>query len=248
MTLVRDRIAHTPVAVEITHGMTEQLYGRDLVLEDISRSAVVLGDARKAHHQVTLDRIACKNVPQFVQGQDGSSAMFAVKGSAKPFIEEHLTIGLEIGPDGRERGVQVRHRERAGAGKAVVSDIPALPPMQQWANVHTLGVKGDGSDDTAALQAAIDSHRVLYFPSGTYRVTKHTATEAGQRVDRLQSRDHGDCGNGRSGEVHGRRRSGAAGRERKGRLGHYDRNRNPDLANGPSRSGSGVARGAGLHG
>jgi hypothetical protein len=171
MTLVRDRIAHTPVAIEITNGMTEQLYARDLVLEDISRSAVVLGDARKAHHQVTLDRIVCKNVPQLVLGPDASSSKFVVKGSTKPFIEEHLTIGLEIGPDGRERGVQVQHRERAGAGKAAASDIPALPPMQQWTKVHTLGVKGDGSDDTAALQAAIDSHRVLYLPSGTYRIT-----------------------------------------------------------------------------
>jgi hypothetical protein len=171
MTLVRDRVAHTPVAIEITRGMTEQLYGRDLVLEDISRSAVVLGDARKAHHQVTLDNIICRNVPQLLQGQDEQSTTFALKGSAKPFIEEHLTVGLEIGSHGRERGVQVRHRERAASVKAVASDIPALPPMQEWANVHSLGAKGDGSDDTAALQAAIDSHRVLYLPSGTYRVT-----------------------------------------------------------------------------
>ena len=171
MTLVRNRIARTPVAVEITKGMTEQLYAHDLLLEDISRSAIVLGDARKAHHQVTLDRIVCKNVPQLLQAQDASSAMFEVKGSNKPFIEEHLTLGLEIGPDGRERGVQVRHRERPGTGEPATTDIPALPPMQEWANVHTLGVKGDGSDDTAALQAAIDSHRVLYFPSGTYRIT-----------------------------------------------------------------------------
>ncbi len=171
MTLVRDHIAHTPIAIEITHGMTEQLYGRDLALEDIGQSAVVLGDARKAHHQVTLDNIACRNVPQLVQGQTGASGMFAVKGSPHPYVEEHLTIGLEIGPDGRERGVEVRHRERAGAGKAVASDIPMLPPMQEWVNVRTAGVKGDGADDTAALQAAIDAHSVLYFPSGTYRVT-----------------------------------------------------------------------------
>jgi sugar lactone lactonase YvrE len=118
-----------------------------------------------------LDRIVCKNVPQLVQAQDASSANLGVKGSDKPFIEEHLTVGLEIGPDGRERGVQIRHRERPGTGKGATSDIPALPPMQEWANVHTLGVKGDGSDDTSALQAAIDSHRVLYFPSGTYRIT-----------------------------------------------------------------------------
>ena len=43
--------------------------------------------------------------------------------------------------------------------------------MAQWANVHDLGVKGDGTtDDTAALQAAIDSHRTLYLPTGSYRI------------------------------------------------------------------------------
>ena len=175
MTLVRDRIARTPVAVEITHGMTEQLFGRDLMLEDIGWSAVVLGDARKAHHEVTLDHVVCRNVPQLVesigQGQAGSRAMFAVKGSSHPYVEEHLTIGVKIGPDGRERGVEVRHRERAVAGGAVASDIPPLPSMREWVNVRTLGAKGDGSDDTAALQVAIDGHRVLYFPSGDYRVT-----------------------------------------------------------------------------
>ena len=43
--------------------------------------------------------------------------------------------------------------------------------MEQWVNVRTLGVKGDGkTDDTKALQAAIDSQRVLYFPTGSYVV------------------------------------------------------------------------------
>jgi hypothetical protein len=171
MTLVRVHISHVPVAVEITRGMTEQLYGRDLVLEDISQSAVVLGDALKAHHQVTFDNVICRNVPQLVKGQDAATASLAVKGSAKPFVEEHLAVGLQIGPDGRERGVEVHHSERTGDAKVVPSDIPALPPMQQWANVHALGVKGDGSDDTAAIQAAINAHRVLYFPSGTYHIS-----------------------------------------------------------------------------
>jgi hypothetical protein len=37
--------------------------------------------------------------------------------------------------------------------------------------VRTLGATGDGgTDDTAVLQRAIDTHHVLYFPSGFYRV------------------------------------------------------------------------------
>ncbi|MGH9589908.1 MAG: glycosyl hydrolase family 28-related protein, partial [Terracidiphilus sp.] len=184
MTLVRDRISHTPVAIEIASGKTEELYARDLVLEDVTRAAVVLGDAQKPHNEITLDHIVCRGVPQLVEtpsgAQPGTPAIFHLKGSSHSFIEEHLTIGEMIGPDGRERGIQLHHRERSGAAQAVPSDIPPLPPMREWVNVHTLGVKGDGSDDTAALQSAIDAHRVLYFPSGTYRVmgTLHLRPES----------------------------------------------------------------------
>ena len=171
MTLVRDHFAHTPVAIEIPSGQIEELYAHDLVLEDISRAALVLGDARKELNEITLDHVVCRSVPQLVEGEPASGGTFAVKGSPSPFVEIHLTVGEMIGPDGRDLGIEVRHRERAGAGRAVASDIPSLPPMQDWVNVHTLGVKGDGSDDTAALQAAIQAHRVLYFPSGFYRVT-----------------------------------------------------------------------------
>jgi hypothetical protein len=49
--------------------------------------------------------------------------------------------------------------------------IRPLPPMSEWVNVRTLGVKGDGeTDDTSAIQAAVNAHPVLYFPSGYYIV------------------------------------------------------------------------------
>jgi hypothetical protein len=47
----------------------------------------------------------------------------------------------------------------------------SLPPSGSWVNVRTLGVKGDGqTDDTEAIQKAIDAQRVLYFPTGYYIV------------------------------------------------------------------------------
>ena len=43
-------------------------------------------------------------------------------------------------------------------------------------NVRSLGAKGDGkTDDTDALLAAIEKHAVLFFPSGTYRVSRPLA-------------------------------------------------------------------------
>jgi hypothetical protein len=150
--------------------MVEQLYGRDLSLQDITQAALVLGDATKAHHQVTLSHILCRNVRQMVEDRTG---LFTLRSPGARYVEEHLAIGLEIGSDGRDRGVAMHHKESlTKATSPVATDIPTLPPMQQWASVRDLGAKGDGgADDTSALQAAIDGHRVLYFPSGTYRVT-----------------------------------------------------------------------------
>lgn len=172
MTLVRDRIAHAPVAVEIARGTVEQLYGRDLTLEDIRRTALVLGNAAKAHHEVTLEHIVCHQVPIMVEGgSSGLSRLATVRAPGARYVEQRLAIGLEIGPNGRERGLTVKHKETISSAASVASDIPALPSMAQWANVHDLGVKGDGTtDDTAALQAAIDSHHTLYLPTGSYRI------------------------------------------------------------------------------
>jgi len=49
--------------------------------------------------------------------------------------------------------------------------LRALPPTAQWANVRSFGARGDGkADDTAAVQKAIDSSRVVYLPLGFYLV------------------------------------------------------------------------------
>jgi hypothetical protein len=172
MTLVRDRIAHAPIAVEIAQGKVEQLFGRDLTLEDIRRTALVLGDAAKANHEVTLEHMVCHQVPILVEGGSGGLWQLAtLRVPGARYVEQRLAIGLAIGPDGRERGVTVEHKETISSAVSVASDIPAFPPMAQWVNVHDLGVKGDGTtDDTAALQAAINSHRALYLPTGSYRI------------------------------------------------------------------------------
>src|SRR3989449_1774674 len=58
-------------------------------------------------------------------------------------------------------------------------------PSPSWKSVKDFGAKGDGvADDTAAIQAALDSLRtmatnnwsVLYFPAGTYRISQQLTT------------------------------------------------------------------------
>src|SRR5262249_19035406 len=60
-------------------------------------------------------------------------------------------------------------------------------PYASWISVRTYGALGDGTtDDTAALQAALNALKssyvnhpsnVLYFPSGTYKITAQLATD-----------------------------------------------------------------------
>jgi sugar lactone lactonase YvrE len=168
-TLIRVRFANMPVALKIAPGEVEQLYGRDLRMENIREAAFVAGNAHNLHSAVTLVSVACTDVPNFSAGDQ------AIKAPARHYVVDRFTQGLMIGPDGREQGIATRHQKRALAAPAPVvpSDIPATPAMDSWANVRSLGVAGDGkTDDTEALLAAIDKHAVLFFPSGHYRVSR----------------------------------------------------------------------------
>ncbi len=134
-------------------------------------------------NEITLENISCDKVTRFALPDEGYGQRVSDAQMSPPwklfatpaggFIEKRFTLGLEIGPDGRDRGiVEQQHDEVPLLGASPVSDIPVLPPMQSWVNVHDLGAKGDGgTDDTAVLQQAIDAHQALYFPSGFYRLS-----------------------------------------------------------------------------
>ena len=144
-----------PVAIEIPYDETDQIYGRDLRFDDITRAGVAFGDAKHFKHQVTLVNTACTDVPQFV-----GNALEQIGVPGKHYVVDRLSAGLEIGADGREVGVVTRHTEKA---------LPCLrdrivrhsPTAANGGVVH-------GQSDTD-LQAAVNEHRVLYFPMGNYR-------------------------------------------------------------------------------
>ena len=165
-TLIRVSFSNMPIALQIAPGEVEQLYGRDLRMENIRDAAFVAGNARNPHSAVTLVNIACTDVPRFAD---------AIKAPGKHYVVDRFSQGLMIGADGREEGIAMRHKVRALSKPAPVvpDDIPPTPAMGSWANVQSLGVMGDGkTDDTEALLAAIEKHATLFFPSGTYRVSR----------------------------------------------------------------------------
>ncbi len=50
--------------------------------------------------------------------------------------------------------------------------LRSLPSTADWFNVRDAGARGDNkTDDTKAIQRAIDEHRTVYFPAGRYIVS-----------------------------------------------------------------------------
>ena len=84
-----------------------------------------------------------------------------------------FSYGLIVPGEGRMGSIGMRYEAAplASLPAAPPQAIRTLPPSSEWVNVRALGVEGDGtSDDTAAMEQAINTHSVLYLPGGHYVV------------------------------------------------------------------------------
>jgi Pectate lyase superfamily protein/SMP-30/Gluconolactonase/LRE-like region len=170
LTVVRTTFRDVPVGISIDKRYSDHLWLKDARFERVATAAIVFDQPENALTQIGAEGIVCVDTPVFAR-QRGSDR--AVGTPSPAYRVRRFNHGLFVrGSDSTGRIEQVYDAEPlAAAPDPLPPALPALPPMEQWVNVRTLGVKGDGkTDDTKALQAAIDSQRVLYFPIGSYVV------------------------------------------------------------------------------
>jgi sugar lactone lactonase YvrE len=170
LTLANVSIKKVPVGIEIDKGYSDSLWGSDVRFENVSKAAVVVSNENNAFTQVGFENASARDTPVFALFRDSGKTL---KAPAKTYAVRNFTYGLTL-----DKPTAMGHfdtRFDAAAIKALptrASVLKSLPPVADWANIHDLGAKGDGAtDDTAAIQAAIDTHKVVYFPIGLYRVT-----------------------------------------------------------------------------
>jgi hypothetical protein len=167
MTLERVTIAHTPVAVAIPQYQVDQLYIADSLFQSISNVAIQPGDSTNVRSQVSAQNLGCIGVRQLLPAPPGTVP------ATGNVIVDRLRLGVVLGPDGANTGIRLALQTHPGSFTEQPTDAALLPPVSAWVSVRSLGVLGDGAqDDTAALQAAIDTHPVLYLPAGRYRLTR----------------------------------------------------------------------------
>ncbi len=170
LTVVRTTFRNVPTAIEIDRGYPDRLWVKDSRFENVSRAAIVVSNERNATTQIGVENATCANVPVFARFRESGRAE---AGAGPIYSVRNFAYGLVVPAAGGTGQIDSSYRAEplASLPPHPPPVIRALPPMHEWVNVHTLGVKGDGvTDDTAAIHAAIAAHRVLYFPSGHYIV------------------------------------------------------------------------------
>ncbi len=172
LTLVNVSIADTPVGIDIDPGYSDSLWGSDVRFERVSRAAVVVSNEQSVFTQIGFDTTLARDTPVFARFRESGKTL-AAPGAA--YRVASFSHGVKVPALGAMGQIATEWQATALPALPVpgATAIRALPPVAAWSNVHALGVRGDGtSDDSAALQRAIDTHRVLYFPTGFYSVTR----------------------------------------------------------------------------
>jgi hypothetical protein len=171
LTLVNVAIRDTPVGIEIDRGYSDSFWGKDVRFENVSKAGIVVSAENSVFTQIGFDNAVAANTPTFARFRDSGKT---VAWAGASYRVSDFSYGLKLAGLGTigEYATDITMAPVARMPARRTPAIRAMPPVREWANVHDLGVKGDDTtDDTAALQRAIDTHRVLYLPVGRYRVT-----------------------------------------------------------------------------
>ena len=171
LTLVNVRLRNVPVGIDIDKGYGDWLWGKDVRFENVAKAAVVISNEGNAYTQIGFENALASRTPTFARFRDSGKT---VAGVGAAYRIKAFNYGLTLAGLGvsGQFATRIDAEPLAALPAAQASAIRALPPVSEWASVRRLGAKGDGSsDDTAAIQAAIDAHRVVYFPIGRYIVT-----------------------------------------------------------------------------
>jgi sugar lactone lactonase YvrE len=175
MCIIRNSFSKMPTAVLVHEDRAEELVMKDCQLSDITGPALVIGDDNNGRSQTNLEWVWCDRVPTLVSFRSGRPAVLTprVADTGSRYVVKRLTHGNQIDGFGATPIVKTRvDTIITDVLGQISSDIPALPPTDTWVSVLKYGAKGDGkTDDTAAIQKAINENKAVYLPTGRYKVS-----------------------------------------------------------------------------
>jgi len=171
LTLIHDLFRNVPQAISIDPDYAEELWARDVRFENINGPAITISNVNNPRTEINLEDVSCHHVAVFALLRETNKK---IAGPGESYRVKEFSHGLTMSAPGTSGAIETHFdpkvvKELVPFGPVAIA---SLPPIESWANLQTLGGKGDGvADDTAAIQKAIAEHRVLYIPMGHYIVT-----------------------------------------------------------------------------
>ncbi|HEY5464805.1 MAG TPA: glycosyl hydrolase family 28-related protein [Hanamia sp.] len=172
LTIVRMRVKNVPTVIDINPNYTEKLFMEDCRFEEVKEQAILISLGDNAGNQISLKNIDCSNVPVLVSYRGNNDK---VEGKGKIYKVKEFMHGLQMDSLNADPVIKTIADidELKVLPEPVQKDIPALPDIDTWVNLKSLGATGDGTtDDTKAIQDAIDQYPTIYVPQGWYRVSE----------------------------------------------------------------------------
>ncbi|RAI97719.1 pectate lyase-like protein [Chitinophaga skermanii] len=171
-TIVRMQVKNAPSAIQVEHNYWEKIFMEDCRFENISGPAITLSNEGNANMQLNIRNLVCSKVPTLVRYPKADSV---TKAPANVYAVKSYTYGLQMNDLKAIPAIQTSYDlQTLNTLPAIAAkDVPNLPAMTTWFNLKDGGAKGDGvTDDTKAIQQAIDQHAVIFVPSGSYRISE----------------------------------------------------------------------------
>jgi hypothetical protein len=172
LAMVNIQAKNVPVVFDIDPNYADRLYVENSRFENVSGAIVVISNENNSNNQITFRNVDCANAPVVAKYRRSNTQTIV---SHKTYRIKEYVHGLQMSnmlalPEYR---THLDAEPLAKLPAAMVRDIPAMEPMTQWVNLRDLGAKGDDTtDDTEAIQTAIDKYDVIYVPQGWYRISQ----------------------------------------------------------------------------
>lgn len=166
--------ASVPVVFDMQDGIPDRLSVEESLFENVGDAAIRIGSVGSSATALNLSSVHCSDVPALVRNKVTGGTLSVPHRS---YLVRDYCYGMILpdlaSPGEIEETLDLVPLKYKSPGKTPRQRLlPLPPPTDHWVNVTDFGARGDGlSDDTEAIRSALATHRPVYFPEGTYRVT-----------------------------------------------------------------------------